>query len=53
MATLEESMKLGVESLFGYSHIPVFIEGETNLWDRKEHVTILALEWSLAPQVGK
>lgn len=54
MATLEESVNLRIESLFEYSHIPIFIEGETNLWDRKgEHVTIFVLEWSLAPWVGK
>lgn len=49
MATLEESVNLGIESLFEYSHIPVFTEGETDLWGSKEHVTILALEWPLAP----
>lgn len=42
-------MNFKIESLFEYSHIPIFIEGETNLWGSKEHVTILALEWPLAP----
>lgn len=46
---LQESVNFKIESLFEYSHIPIFIEGETNLWGSKEHVTILALEWPLAP----
>ena len=54
MAMLEESVNLEIESLFEYPHIPIFTEGETNLWDRKEeHITISALECPLAPWVDK
>jgi hypothetical protein len=49
MATLEESVNLGIESLFEYSHIPMFIEGETNLWDKKKNMSPFLLWNGLLP----